>query len=238
MTRATIHQPDFMPWFGFFNKLAKADTWIVLDHVENNPRDASFWGRRVRILVNGQPSWLAVSLCRPAVAGVIGVPIREMTINTDSAPDAAEKCIKTVRMAYSAAPFYKRYASLVDNYFTDPDRSLMNRNMRFIADVCRELGIATRIVLSSTLQPKARSTELLVELLKKAGADVYLCGGGAQGYQRDELFAASGIGLEYNSFEHPVYQQLRASDFVSGLSILDMLFCIPLDQVTEWVHHS
>ena len=49
--KTTIHQPDFMPWYGFFNKLSKVDVWVVLDHVENNPRNSSFWGKRVQILI-------------------------------------------------------------------------------------------------------------------------------------------------------------------------------------------
>ena len=72
-----------MPWFGFFNKIAKADDWILLDHVENNPRDTAFWPRRVPILVNGQPTWLSIPLFRPKEPGVIGMPIKDMTINID-----------------------------------------------------------------------------------------------------------------------------------------------------------
>ena len=40
-----IHQPDFMPWMGFFDKILKADLWVILDHVENNPRNTGYWNR-------------------------------------------------------------------------------------------------------------------------------------------------------------------------------------------------
>lgn len=232
--KATIHQPDFLPWLGLFNKIAKADCWIVLDHVENNPRDAAFWGRRVKILVNGKATWLSVPLDKPESHSTIGVPINEMAINTSISKNTAN-ALKTIQMAYAGAPFFSRYFHLVDTYFSEPDPNLMRRNMCFIEDVMRLLGIRTRIIRSSSLDIHTHSTQLLVDLLKKAGADAYLCGGGAQGYQQDHLFAQQGITLEYNDFVHPTYRQIRAPVFVPGLSILDALFSVGEEAVASWV---
>ncbi len=226
-----------MPWLGFFNKIAKADTWIILDHVKNNPRDAGFWGRRVRILVNGQPTWLSIPLKRPAQAGVIGIPIHDMIINL-SDRKVMEKRLKTVQIAYVRAPYFSIHSQLVESYFLDEDPSLMNRNLRFIESVFEVLNIKTRTIFSSSLDISTKSTQLLVDLLTKVGADTYLCGGGAQGYQQDDLFASQGIALEYNRFEHPAYRQLRASAFVPGLSIIDALFSVPADQLAQWVKNS
>jgi len=234
---ATIHQPDFMPWFGFFNKIAKADLWIVLDHVKNNPRDAAFWGRRVQILVNGQPTWLSITLNKPKDAGVIGIPIHDMTINLQDLK-VMEKCLKTVRMAYVRAPFFAEHWDLVEVYFLAQGESLLKRNMQFIESVLRLLGIRTQVMYSSSLGVTTQSTQLLIDLLHKVSADTYLCGGGAQGYQQDDLFTANGISLQYNLFEHPIYRQLRTEQFVPGLSILDALFCMPLDLLAERVANA
>lgn len=232
--KATIHQPDFLPWFGFFNKVAKADLWIVLDHVENNPRDAAFWGRRVRVLVNGQPTWLSIPLSRPAETRRIGVPICQMSINMSSSK-VFEKCLQTVRMAYARAPFFRDHIDLVEAYFRDGDPSLLQRNMRFIRCVMDILGIETRILFSSSFGVLGNGTQLLVDLLIATGADSYLCGTGADGYQQEQLFTEHGISLHYNQFEHPTYRQLRAEQFVPGLSILDALFCVPQEQLASWV---
>ncbi|MBI4375234.1 MAG: WbqC family protein [Elusimicrobia bacterium] len=235
--KATIHQPDFLPWLGLFDKIAHSDCWIVLDHVENNPRDAAFWGRRVSILVNGRATWLSVPLNKPTKHGVIGVPIRDMTINTAIA-DLQMNALKTIRMAYANAPFFSRYFHFAEAYFSDLDQNLMRRNMRFIEGVMRLLGIHTQIIYSSTLDVHTRSTQLLIDLLKKVGADTYRCGSGAQGYQEDHLFAKQGIILEYNNFQHPSYRQLRAPTFVPGLSILDALFFAGEETVASWVTRS
>lgn len=234
---ATIHQPDFLPWFGFFNKLAKADTWIVLDHVENNPRDAAFWGRRVRILVNGRPTWLSIPLNRPPARRGVGLPIREITINR-SDPRVFEKCLKTVRQAYAHARHFEEHKHLIENYFESEEPMLVVRNMAFIQEVLALLGIKTRVVFSSQFGFTSSKTELLVELLRGVGASTYLCGEGAKGYQEDALFQEAGIRLVYNRYEHPVYKQVSKDQFVAGLSILDALFCVSLPELSTWVKHS
>ena len=94
-----------------------------------------------------------------------------------------------MQMAYARAPYYAQYALLIEEYFKDPDPSLINRNMRFIRAVMEILDIRTRIITSSSLGITSKSTQLLVDLLKEIGADTYLCGDGACGYQQDKLFS-------------------------------------------------
>ena len=43
----TIHQPDFMPWLGLFNKIKNADEFIILDHTINNPKSPALKGRNI-----------------------------------------------------------------------------------------------------------------------------------------------------------------------------------------------
>jgi len=234
---ATIHQPDFLPWFGFFNKIAKADVWILLDHVENIPHQTAFWGRRVRVLVNGNPAWLSLPLARPSQAGVIGVPIREMRIN-EAEKKRLANCLKTVKMAYAKAKYFRQYIGLVEQYFEDSEPLLIFRNMRFIRAVMDILGLHTEIVESSSFNIRSHSTQLLVDLLIRVGAKKYLCGNGAAGYQKNEMLAANGIHLIHNTFVHPVYPQLRTTTFIPGLSIIDALFNVPTEQLADWVKRS
>ena len=198
----TIHQPDFLPWLGFFNKISNSDYWIVLDHVSNNPRDSSFWGRRVRILINGKPEWLSIPLNRPTTSGKIGIPINKMIINTNLNKQL-KKLPMTLRMAYSKSPFFSDYFSFVESWFIDEDPNLMRRNMIFIKKIMKILDIKTKIIFSSNIVTNSKSTQLLVDLIKNVGGDVYRCGGGADGYQDDDLFIKNGITLKYNNFPTP-----------------------------------
>ena len=221
--KATIHQPDFMPWFGFFNKINSADKWVVLDHTENNPRESAFWGRRVKILINGEPQWISITLNKPKEKGVIGIPINEMSINTQN-PKLLSKNKKSIHLAYTKAPYYQDYSYLIDNYFDSKEPLLLKRNMEFIMEVMEILNINTKIEYSSEMNLDSYSTQLLVDIIKYLEADTYICGTGASGYQEDEMFKKNNIELKYNDFQHPEYTQLRTEKFNPGLSIIDMLF--------------
>ena len=219
--KVTIHQPDFMPWLGFFNKINKADVFVVLDHTENNPRDSNFWGRRVQILANGNPYWFSIPLLKP-VNGELGVSIDQMTINFNSEKEVQKK-ISTIQQNYSKHPFFKEIFPLIQDYFNYPSNSLLDRNMNFINKIIKELSIDTKIVYSSKLLCKHKSNELLIEIVNKVGGDIYLCGDGALGYQQDDLFEKNNIIIEYNNFTSPKYEQMKSSCFVPGLSIIDSL---------------
>ena len=223
-----------MPWFGLFRKISGADTWVVLDHVTNNPRDANFWGRRVRILINGEPKWLSVPLRRPELPGVVGIPISAMKVNLDD-PKVLERNWRTVQMAYAKAPFFELHEDLVKRFLTSDDPSLMMRNLAFIESVMQLLGINTRMVLSSSLNVGTSGSEMLVDIIKLIGGSTYLHGTGASGYQKDQMFYDSNIELQANTFEHPEYFHLRTEKFFAGLSIIDMLFNARLADIQTWV---
>jgi len=214
----TIHQPDFMPWLGLFNKINKADELIVLDHVTNNPKDAAFWCRRVKMLIGGKEHWMSVSLKK---GNQPFIPIKEMKMEMDIA--AVKKFIKSVEINYKKAPFFNEMFYLVEYYFQITSTNLSERNMWFIKEVMSKLSISTPISLSSELDPQFTSNELLIDLLKKRNASVYLCGGGAASYQNDALFFKENIQVVYNQFDHPVYEQFNSDQFVKGLSIIDVL---------------
>lgn len=221
MKKITIHQPDFMPWIGFFNKISKADVFVVLNHVENNPRDSSFWGRRVKILANKTDFWFSIPLVKPP-KGIIGIPIKEMEINMNEKKNF-KKSLSLIQQNYSKTPFFKDVFPIIENYFNSETENLCHRNMEFITIIMDKLKIDTEVIYSDQLNSKSKSTEMLIEILKKTNGTTYLCGGGADGYQEDELFNEANIKLEYNNFKHPVYNQLNTDEFIPGLSIVDLL---------------
>jgi len=232
--RATIHQPDFMPWFGFFNKVAKSDILVVLDHVCNNPRNANLWTRRVKMLINGEPRWVSLPLNKDVKDGKIGIPLNEMTINIDE-KIRINKTLKTIKMAYSSSPYYDLYISLIIDFFNDEEPLIFKRNMDFISKVIRILSIDTKIIYSSSLNCESNKNDLLIEILKKIGADIYLCGQGSSGYQDDSKFFKNGIKVEYNKFTHPIYKQILSNQFFPGLSIVDSLFCMEYNAISKFL---
>jgi hypothetical protein len=230
----TIHQPDMLPWLGFFNKIDKANLWVILDHTINNPRDAAFWGRRVKVLVNGEGKWLSLPLKKPEISGVIGIPISEMEFN-DAQPKVYQDAIRTIELYYKKTAYFDDIFPIVEAFLLSSEMNMRKRNLSFIFQMMEMLNINTEICYSSDLNCKENATALLVEILKMKQGTTYLCGGGAGGYQKDELFHQAGIQVQYNDFIHPVYFQQKDKPFVPGLSIIDALFQIGLKETETLV---
>lgn len=224
-----IHQPNFLPWLGYFNKIANADVFVVLDNVQF-AKTGGTWTNRVRLRINGDARWVTV----PVVRDYRGVrTIGEMTIA--SGPWRA-KLIQTLQAAYGRAPHFGAVLPFIQPLIAEATDELLRYNLIAIRALAAALGLdRTRFVLASELDVSGRGTDLLVALVKAVDGGVYLCGGGAAGYQEDQKFAQAGIQLVYQTFRHPAYAQ-GDLPFVPGLSIVDALMHCGFDGSRNLVH--
>lgn len=214
-----IHQPNFFPWMGYFNKIARADVFCLMDNAQF-PKTGGTWVNRVRLLIGGEAQWCTA----PVTRGYSGVrAIREMELN--NATPWREKLIGTIRANYGRAPAFAEVFPVIEPLIRNETASLADYNVQAIRTIAAKLGLTrARLVLGSELQGlTGQATDLLIQMTRAVGGTAYLCGGGAGGYQEDEKFAAAGIGLVYQNFAHPVYTQAKAPEFVPGLSIIDVL---------------
>ena len=53
----TIHQPNFVPWTGYFDKMVRADVFVLLDTV---PFTKGGFQNRVKVKGHDGPQWLTV----------------------------------------------------------------------------------------------------------------------------------------------------------------------------------
>ncbi|HRG96323.1 MAG TPA: WbqC family protein [Polyangiaceae bacterium] len=215
-----IHQPDFLPWLGFFVKIAKSDVFVVLDHTENNPRRA-FLCKRVSFQLPGSVGFLGLVLEHPA-DGRVSVPLAEMRLAAEMDRNLV-KMERSVEQAYKRAPFFDEVFPLVAEFLRSEEPRLVQRNMMFIDQVLERLAIRPERVYSSTLTSTARAGELVAELCVLTGGDVYLSGEGGRDYQSPASFESRGIRLAYNHFKPREYPRFQGGAFVPGLSVVDAL---------------
>jgi hypothetical protein len=224
-----IHQPNFLPWLGYFDKIRRSRIFIVLDDVQFEKGGAGTWSNRVQLRIAGGAHWITVPIVR-AYHGTRSYA--EMQI--DESSSWREKLMRTIAMNYRRAPHFEDVFPVVGELIRNQSSRLLDYNLEAIRAIASRLGLdQTNIVLSSSLQVKRRSTERLVDLVQAAGGDAYLAGGGAGGYQDDRLFAASGIRLVYQEFAHPTYRQQGAPEFLPGLSIIDALLNVGFEGTAE-----
>ncbi|HCF99316.1 MAG TPA: wbmP [Chloroflexi bacterium] len=222
-----IHQPNFLPWLGFFDKIRRSDVFVVMDNAQFS-KTGGTWTNRVQMMVNKEPAWVTVPIDR-AYHGLR--TIREMRIN-DSQPWRA-KLLRTLEMNYGRAPYFKELSPLVREVIEQRTSDLAEYNLSAIRTLCTALDLATPTVLGSTLRSEGHSTDLLIAMVQAVGGTAYLAGGGAAGYQEDHKFRQAGIDVTYQEFQHPVYAQLNTSSFKPGLSIVDALMNCGLEGVRE-----
>jgi hypothetical protein len=213
-----IHQPNFIPWLGYFNKIARSDVFIVLDNVQF-PKTGGTWMNRVRIEVDGRPAWLTI----PVVRAYHGVRmIRDMQLS-DAAPWRS-RIVKTIEESYRQAPHFAAVFPFLTEMIQNPVDSLPEFNLAAIRSLVEALGMdPAKLVLGSRLGVEGKATDLLIAMVEAVGGTAYLCGDGAQEYQEDAKFPVAGLRLTRQQFQHPRYPQHNTRAFTPGLSIIDAL---------------
>lgn len=223
-----IHQPNFFPWLGYFDKIIRSDAFVFLDDVQIQKTGAS-WSNRVKMMVAEEPRWVTAPIQRD-YSGLCEV--RE--INFLDTGFWQKKLIKTLKANYGRHPFYEETIHVLEPLVTYTDLNLSNFNIHSIITIADRLGIKRdKFKKSSDFDIGLTSNELLVSLTKIAGGNIYLSGGGSGAYQDDELFKKNGLLVEYQSFKHPVYRQKTHKVFHGGLSIVDALMNVGFDGVKE-----
>lgn len=211
-----IHQPNYLPWLGYFYKIARADMFVLLDNVQYSKNG---FINRNRIKTPQGAAWLTVGVL---TKGSFGQSIKDVEIN-NSLPWASTH-VKSIHQNYSKAPYFMDYIALLEDIYRQHWEKLADLNESIIKVICRALGIGgVEFKMASELDVSGQSTELLVGICRTLGADTYLSGPSGRKYIDEELFRNEGISLRYSDFKHPAYGQLWG-DFIPDMSIIDLIF--------------
>ena len=213
--RVAIHQPHYLPWLGYLHRMARADVFIVLDHVQF---ERGNYQNRTAVRVNGARHWLSV----PVLQRSRKERISEKQI--DWSRDWASAHYETLRRAYTAAGYFSAYAGQLKRIYARWTR-LVELNDAALAFLRDAYDIRTPLVKSSALGVQGAKSELVLNLCKAVGARTLIVGlGGSRAYLDRAAFARAGIALELQQFVPPVYAQRGAAPFIAGLSAVDLLF--------------
>jgi len=209
-----IHQPNFLPWIGYFYKMYKSDIFVFLDNVQFSKNS---YQNRVKIKTSQGAQWLTLPVFHK-----FGQLTKDVRINNNE--KWKEKHLKTIELNYKKAPYFNQIYNLLVKVYTNNKWELMTDfNIELITAICNFLDIKTKTIRASSLNTSGSATELLIDIVKKVGGDIYLSGKGGMKYQDENRFKEENITLIYTNFKHPVYPQLWG-EFIEGLSIIDLLF--------------
>lgn len=212
-----IHQPEHLPWLGFFHKLYHADVFVLLDQVQYRK---NYFHNRNRIRAAGGPVWLTVPVL---TRGRHPQSILDATIDDRDGGRWRQKHWRTIAEAYGKHPFFAACASLFQDIYARPWARLVELNEALIEAIRGLLGIGTEVLRASALGVGGQREDLLLHICEKLGARGYLSGVSGRDYLDPARWAAAGVELSFQEFHHPIYPQ-RQGGFLPCMSTLDLLF--------------
>jgi hypothetical protein len=209
-----ISQPRYLPFLGYFHRMAGCDLWIHLDTVQYSPRD---WENRNKIKTPQGWAWLTVP-----VHARYQAMIPEVKINYEH--PWQHKHWETIKACYQGTGFFRNYESSLSRFYGAQTWELLkDLNIESTGTLCELLGMKTpQIVLASTLKTEAKGSQLILNLCREVGASAYLSGAEGRSYLDSQAFQAAGIQLQMQDYKHPVYPQ-QFGPFEPFMAIIDLL---------------
>jgi len=216
--RLAIHQPEFMPWGGFFYKMTLSDLYVIFDHVQFKKR--YFENRNQVVSPKGEISYIRVPVL---TKGKEAQALHEVKI--DNTQKWNDKMLKKIRHFYSKAPYFRKYFDeLAELIAYRKYVYLIDLNIKLIDFFRKHLGISVPMVSSSQMNVKNYTgSDLIMRICLLNKADIYLCGASGIDYIRADDFCRNGIQIKWLNYSTPAYSQL-CDKFVPNMSTLDLLF--------------
>ena len=213
-----IHQPNYLPYLGFFDKMARSDIFVIYDDAQFEKGE---FQHRNRIRIYHGWKWLTVPVEKKHV------PINEIRIKNEVATwkgvKWADAHFKDIRDNYKDTTYYSVYEKEIKRIYEKRYDKLVDLNMELINFLKKAFNIDVKIAYSSDLGFTSKSTERLVEIVEALGGDVHLSGSKGRDYLDVSLFKTKGIKVEFQDFKHPIYKQ-RYDGFLPNMAAIDALF--------------
>jgi hypothetical protein len=209
-----VHQPQYLPWLGYFDKIDRADVFVLLDTVQFKKNE---WQNRNRIKTVDGWQWLTVPV-------TYKFPQRIAEVGINNRDGWQRKQRQAILSNYRKAPCWDSFAPLIEEILAPRWNYLAPLNIFTVKRLVQILGIATPLYVASELGVFPEDPdERLIAIVKHFGADTYLAGSGGRDYMDLDRYACHGLEVLFQEYRHPVYEQLFGP-FEPFLSVLDLLF--------------
>lgn len=208
----SIHQPNYIPWLGYFYKIAQADIFVFLDDVQFSNQGMQNYHY---IKTPQGPFRLKIP-----VKKTFGENINQVLINNDL--DWRKKHLKTIEVNYRRSKYFEEVFNDLELLFKSDYNSIADLDRFIIEFVCKKFGIYTKLINSSELNINSHKEEKILDICDTLNCKIYYSGTGAKVYQDEDNFGLRGIELRYSKFQPFEYPQLWGA-FQVNVTVLDYL---------------
>ncbi len=218
----SVHQPQYLPWLGYFDKVAAGDLFVFLDLPQYKKRE---FQNRNRIKGPQGEIWLTVPVLSK---GKFEQSLRDVEIDNTQAWQRSHW--GSLSLHLKKAPYWAQYSPGLETFYKRRWDKLSDLNLEMTVWFFEQLGIKTPWKIESQIGTTTESTERLIELCKKTGAQGYLSGSGGKEYMDEARFQQEGLSLSYQQYTHPTYAQ-GYGDFLPTMSVVDLLMNVGPDSL-------
>jgi hypothetical protein len=227
-TILSAHQPNFLPWLGYFLKINQSHIFVFSDDVyyskQQNFNRATFLDSRGEEFI-----WHIPVQKKPTGR------IYEKLICHDEVRVFSNGASK-IRNEYKKTPFFHELIELVDQIEEafNSMKSLAEFNIFCIETISNLLMIKSIFLKGSSygLQNYSANERLLYRA-KALGVPDYLCGVGAAGYQNDKWLIEQGMKIHYVN-----YSELSFFKDNSQYSILHLIPLYGINNLRNFIVNS
>jgi hypothetical protein len=209
----TIHQPEHLPWTGFFHKMMCADLYVYLDHVQY--KKGNVQNRNKIVNAQGEVVWATVPLRRK---GSMKESIKEKKITGN---DWIEKYLASIESSYRHTKYFEQYFTKFSLVIQKKHQTLVDINIDIINFFREELKIDTQVINSSDLDIVSNKSDMILDICLALKAQSYISGPSGLDYLDLDSFKNNNIEILTHQYTPPIY---RSDCFQPGLSTLDLLF--------------
>lgn len=217
----SIHQPDYIPYIGYFYKIAQSDIFVFLDDAQFSNDNMHHWNR----VKTPQGE------CRLKIPIGYSFGDNINQVRTRNELKWREKHLKTIKMNYSRAEHFNAVFSQFKEIVMGEYSSLAAMNIAINRFICDGFGLKPKFYRTSEIDINTVKEQRVIDICLAVGGKTYLSGNGARAYQVDEHFSDRGLTLLYTNYRPFEYKQLW-SEFIPNMSILDYVFNYGFD----WDH--
>ncbi len=189
------HQPNFFPWFGYFEKMLLADVFVFSDDVQYTKQN----------YVNRVPYPLGKDRIDHYLTLSVEKGNDQRIADKRYQKDARvlEKLLKTVRINLGGLPYFRDIEEIL-RAFEDAFwrlETVADLNIATILDVAGRFGIGTRTLRGSELGlDQWHANERLLKRQELLQSRIYLSGAGASEYTDESSFRERGLRLDVISY--------------------------------------
>lgn len=220
-----IHQPNYLPWLGFFHKIHKSEKFVFLTMSQRSKSDKYL--TKASIVNDGRKYLLSIPL------GNRQIPINHLRMPTDL--KWKKKFLNVICNSYGKSCFFEQVFPDIEALIIDKSEFFSDYSISSIKFLLRKLNIDTTLYIDSALEKDfGSSNERNINICNFFGARQYFSGVGARTYNDIDLYKDQGIEMIYQDFPFRVYNQL-STKFIPGVSVIDAIFNLGYKKTEELI---